>query len=88
MGTPHFYTGIEREDTWCLGSQLWATNYAQKGTAVYQYGIVLDMIGAPNASFPREMYSTKVRIDKVLTKDQRKEFQQASKRDKRHGKKH
>ncbi len=36
----------------------------------------------------REMYSTKVRIDKVLTKDQRKEFQQASKRDKRQGKKH
>jgi Spy/CpxP family protein refolding chaperone len=36
----------------------------------------------------REMYSTKVRIDKVLTKEQRKEFQQASKRDKRHGKKH
>ena len=36
----------------------------------------------------REMYSTKVRIDKVLTKEQRKEFLQASKRDKRHGKKH
>ena len=29
MGTPHFYTGTEREDTWCLGSQLWATNYAR-----------------------------------------------------------
>ena len=57
-GSPKLYTGPEREDTWCLGSQLWATNYAQKGTAVYQYGIVLDMIGAPNASFPREMYST------------------------------
>ena len=28
MGTPQFYTGPERENTWCLGSQLWATNYA------------------------------------------------------------
>ena len=63
MGTPRSYTGPEREDTWCLGSQLWATNYAnmsndQRQTTNYQYGIVLDMVGAPNASFPREMYST------------------------------
>ena len=58
MGTPRFYTGAEREDTWCLGSQLWATNYAKKQTPAYQYGIILDMVGAPDASFPREMYST------------------------------
>ena len=75
MGTPRIYTGPERADTWCLGSQLWATNYAQKNTnhknevnralaaeksqiTNYQYGIVLDMVGAPDASFPREMYST------------------------------
>lgn len=67
MGTPHFYTGQEREDTWCLGSQLWATNYAQNKLATnnsqlstpnYSFGIVLDMVGAPDASFPLEMYST------------------------------
>lgn len=29
IGTPRFYTGEEREDTWCLGSQLWATNYVK-----------------------------------------------------------
>lgn len=58
MGTPRFYTGMEREDTWCLGSQLWATNHINGQTASYQYGIVLDMVGAPDASFPREMYST------------------------------
>lgn len=64
MGTPHFYTGPEREDTWCLGSQLWATNYANKANSQqpainsYQFGIILDMVGAPDASFPREMYST------------------------------
>ena len=66
MGSPHFYTGDEREDTWCLGSQLWATNYAQRITnqqssiinVQYRFGIVLDMVGAPDAFFPREMYST------------------------------
>ena len=59
MGTPRFYLGQEREDTWCLGSQLWATNYANEEESVkYQFGIILDMVGAPNASFPREMYST------------------------------
>ena len=66
MGTPHFYTGQEREDTWCLGSQLWATNYAKQfsslegrpGGVSYSFGIILDMVGAPDASFPKEMYST------------------------------
>ena len=59
MGTPRFYTGAEREDTWCLGSQLWATNYSRQTSSInYQYGIVLDMVGAPDATFPREMYST------------------------------
>ena len=77
MGTPRIYTGAEREDTWCLGSQLWATNYARSlsaskasglsaegglssvSEAVYAYGIVLDMVGAPDAVFPLEMYSTR-----------------------------
>lgn len=74
MGTPRVYTGVEREDTWCLGSQLWATNYAQRSNPQfsessnsqivkssnpqYRFGIVLDMVGAPDASFPKEMYST------------------------------
>lgn len=65
MGSPRFYTGQEREDTWCLGSQLWATNYAkmsndksQISNPQYRFGIVLDMVGAPDASFPKEMYST------------------------------
>ena len=58
MGTPRVYTGAEREDTWCLGSQLWATNYAKNSAAVYAYGIILDMVGAPDAVFPLEMYST------------------------------
>ena len=58
MGTPRFYTGTELEDTWCLGSQLWASNHEQKGEIQYSFGIVLDMVGAPDAIFPLEMYST------------------------------
>ena len=64
MGTPHFYTGDEREDTWCLGSQLWAMNYAKKAESAksqlerFTFGIILDMVGAPDAFFPLEMYST------------------------------
>lgn len=59
MGTPRFYIGQERENTWCLGSQLWATNYASlSAKPSYRFGIVLDMVGAPDATFPLEMFST------------------------------
>ena len=62
MGTPQFYTGQQREHTWCLGAQLWARSVVESrersvSTAVYAYGILLDMVGDPNASFPREYYS-------------------------------
>lgn len=60
MGTPAHYTGPERENTWCLGSQLWATRYKQTSTskrADYQYAILLDMVGDPSATFPKEYYS-------------------------------
>ena len=55
MGTPSFYTGQERQDTWCLGSQLWAGELLNAKD--YQFGIVLDMVGAPDATFPKEYYS-------------------------------
>ena len=80
MGTPQFYTGKQREHTWCLGAQLWArtivdsrkskvesglsaqrsvseSGQSSVSAAVYAYGILLDMVGDPNASFPREYYS-------------------------------
>ncbi len=76
MGTPDFYTGPEREHTWCLGSQLWAKEQKSQESGVrsqdasqssspqwggtrgaYQYGILLDMVGAPDAIFPKEYYS-------------------------------
>lgn len=56
QGTPLTYTGIQREDTWCLGSQLFASQYPNRQER-YRFGILLDMVGAPNAVFPREMYS-------------------------------
>lgn len=55
MGTPRFYSGGDRPNSWCLGSQLWARE--QIGTVSYQYGILLDMVGAPGAQFGREYYS-------------------------------
>lgn len=73
-GTPRFYTGMEREHTWCLGSQLWATTYAnmtdepglssgsetdRQVKPTYQFGILLDMVGAPDAVFPLEYFSTR-----------------------------
>jgi len=61
MGTPDFYTGQQREDTWCLGSQLWARQVRNTGKTEknhgYSFGILLDMVGAPDAEFPREYYS-------------------------------
>lgn len=58
MGTPSFYTGKEREDTWCLGSQLWAKQRVQDHTnKAYEFGVLLDMVGAPDAVFPKEYYS-------------------------------
>ena len=59
MGTPQFYTGKQREHTWCLGAQLWARMVVEsrESKAVYAFGILLDMVGDPNASFPREYYS-------------------------------
>jgi len=61
MGTPDFYTGQQRQNTWCLGSQFWSEHFAYEadhvGADSYEYGILLDMVGAPGATFPKEYYS-------------------------------
>lgn len=60
MGTPNHYTGVERENTWCLGSQLWAQRYMEtpeNKRVRYEYGILLDMVGDPSATFPKEYFS-------------------------------
>ena len=63
MGTPTHYTGKQREHTWCLGSQLWAREYKQAianqspTQPCILYGILLDMVGDPSATFPCEYFS-------------------------------
>ncbi len=42
--------------SWCLGSQYWAKNLYPKNYKP-EYGILLDMVGARNASFYKEGYS-------------------------------
>ena len=52
---------------WCLGSKYWSTNKHQPAYAAY-YGILLDMVGAKDATFPREHYSQQFApsiVDKV-----------------------
>ena len=46
--------GGEKE-TWCLGSQFWAANLSAQNRP--QYGILLDMVGAKGATFPKEAIS-------------------------------
>jgi len=41
---------------WCLGSQYWAKNKHQRNYFAY-YGILLDMVGAENSHFLRELES-------------------------------
>lgn len=44
--------------TWCLGSQHWARNLHKPGYSA-RFGILLDMVGAKGAVFPREGYSAR-----------------------------
>lgn len=44
------------ENSWCLGTQYWAKNPHKPGYRA-RYGILLDMVGAPNAKFYREQAS-------------------------------
>lgn len=55
-GTPTFYRGSYKEDTWCLGSQYWGRvphvdNYNAR------FGILLDMVGGQGATFYQELFS-------------------------------
>ncbi|SMO69325.1 Peptidase family M28 [Saccharicrinis carchari] len=56
-GTPdHIVTQNYQPDTWCLGSQYWGKNPHVKNYYA-RYGILLDMVGAKNASFHQELNS-------------------------------
>ena len=55
-GTPEFYQSQQGQDTWCLGSQYWAKNPHVPNYKA-EYGILLDMVGAPDALFTYEYFS-------------------------------
>ena len=44
------------QDSWALGAQHWSRNIHRSGYSP-KYGILLDMVGAKNARFPKEGYS-------------------------------
>ncbi len=55
-GTPEFWTGQYESESWALGTQYWARRPHKPGYRA-RYGILLDMVGAKNAVFPREAFS-------------------------------
>lgn len=58
MGTPAHFTGSQRDHTWCLGSQYWAQQLKiQNSQFTINYGVLLDMVGDPSATFPKEYFS-------------------------------
>lgn len=57
-GTPDFYRGTHKEDTWCLGSQYWG-RIPHVPDYKARYGILLDMVGGKDATFYYEGYSAR-----------------------------
>lgn len=58
MGTPQFDDSHPHDETtWCLGSQHWS-HAPHRFNYRAQYAILLDMVGAKDARFPREYFST------------------------------
>ncbi len=55
-GQAEFDKNIVPGDWWCMGSQYWSENPHVQGYKAY-YGILLDMVGAANATFQKEAYS-------------------------------
>ena len=55
-GTPDFYEGTYKPDTWCLGSQYWG-RIPHVPDYKARFGILLDMVGGKNATFYYEAFS-------------------------------
>ena len=55
-GQPESVGGQSSEDSWCLGTQYWAKSPHVPGYTA-RFGILLDMVGAPQAKFFREQSS-------------------------------
>lgn len=58
MGTPEWAEAqpSDDQDTWCLGSKVWAEQMRQIGYNP-RYGILLDMVGGRGATFAKEQVS-------------------------------
>jgi Zn-dependent M28 family amino/carboxypeptidase len=72
LGAPYFFKGTTSEDDWCLGSQYWAENPHKAGYKA-DFGILLDMVGAGDATFYKDQISVKYAssvADKVWAKAQ------------------
>jgi glutaminyl-peptide cyclotransferase len=63
-GEPSNYqkNSTDKNIYWCLGSQHWAKNKHKADYTAY-YGILLDMVGAKGATFPKEGYSMQYAAD-------------------------
>ena len=55
-GTPTFVHDIPSGEGWCLGSEYWSKNPHIPGYKA-RFGILLDMVGAPDATFYKEAIS-------------------------------
>lgn len=55
-GPASFIDNPPAGDWWCLGSQYWSKN-PHKANYNARFGILLDMVGAPNAKFFKERFS-------------------------------
>ncbi|MDR3653297.1 MAG: M28 family peptidase [Paludibacter sp.] len=55
-GQPENAQGESSEDSWCLGTQYWAHHPHVPGYTA-RFGILLDMVGAPQATFFKEQMS-------------------------------
>jgi Zn-dependent M28 family amino/carboxypeptidase len=77
-GQPELAGGQNNEDSWCLGTQYWAKSPHVPGYTA-RFGILLDMVGAPNATFCREQasdyYAGSV-VDKVWSQAKSLGFEQ------------
>jgi len=63
-GQPQNSDMPQKPDTWALGSQYWSKN-PHKPNYNAKYGILLDMVGAKNATFLKEGYSMEYASDIV-----------------------
>ena len=57
-GIPDFYEGTYKPDTWCLGAQYWG-RIPHVSDYKARFGILLDMVGAKDATFYYEGFSAR-----------------------------